>query len=110
MPDRSRPASDARQRQGAAEQLAIAALTFIAAEHDRFARFVDLSGIAVESIRAFAHEPDFLAGVLDHLVSDEALLVTFAAEIEIDPHDVLAARDLLAGAHRERNRPQGASG
>jgi Protein of unknown function (DUF3572) len=110
MPDRRRPASDARQQQGAAEQLAIAALAFIAAEHDRFARFVDLSGITVDSIRAFAHEPDFLAGVLDHLVSDEALLVTFAAENEIDPHDVLATRDLLAGVHGERNRHQGASG
>jgi Protein of unknown function (DUF3572) len=105
MPDRRRPASDARQQQGAAEQLAIAALAFIAAEHDRFVRFLDLSGITVESIGAVAHEPDFLAGILDHLVSDEALLLTFAAENEFDPHDVLAARDLLAGVHRERNLP-----
>jgi Protein of unknown function (DUF3572) len=85
MPDRPRPASDARQRQGAAKQLAIAALIFIAAEHNRFARFVDLSGITVESIRAFAHEPDFLAGVLDHLVSDEVLLLSLPPRMKSIP-------------------------
>jgi Protein of unknown function (DUF3572) len=98
--DRS-PRSKTRQGQAGAEELVVAALAFLAADPQRLARFLDLSGIAVESIRAAAREPGFLAGVLDHLASEEPMLVAFATEYGIDPLDVVAARDLLAGVHRE---------
>jgi Protein of unknown function (DUF3572) len=99
--ERRPPASKPQERQ--AQDLAIAALAFLAVERERFARFLDLTGITVESVRAAAREPGFLAGVLDHLASEEPLLLTFAAENGIGPAEVVAARNLLAGTHRERD-------
>jgi hypothetical protein len=87
--------------QEAASAIAIAALTFIGEEPERLGQFLALSGIGPESLRAAAREPDFLLGVLDHLIGDEALLLAFAARDAIDPLDVLRARDVLAGKPRQ---------
>lgn len=91
----SRGQDDGRQR---AEALAIAALTFLAAESERLGGFLALTGIGPESIRTAASEPHFLAGVLDHIASDEQLLLAFAREADIDPADVSRAQFALAGA------------
>ena len=81
----------------AAESLAIQALSFIAGEPERLGRFLAISGIGPEQIRAAAQEPLFLAGVLDHIASDERLLVSFATEIGIDPAAIAKARKALGG-------------
>ena len=88
---------DLKAQQEAASALAIAALTFVANEPERLGRFLSLTGIGPESIRAAAREPSFLLGVLDHLLGDESLLLAFANENEIDPGDVQRARGVLAG-------------
>ena len=96
-PPRSRR-PDPKEQRGAATALAIAALSFIASEPERLGRFLALTGIGPESIRTAAREPDFLLGVLDHLVGDEPLLLAFANQNEIDPEQVALARDVLAAA------------
>ena len=93
-----------RSRQ-AAEDLAIQALNFLATEPQRLSRFLALSGLAPESIRAAAAESGFLAGVLAHLGQDASLLVAFAAEAGVKPADVDRARRLLAGGDWEREVP-----
>src|SRR6266481_9055573 len=97
MTKRRRPASR-QDAQAAAEDLAIAALGFIAAEPERLGRFLAMTGIGPDSIRDAAREPRFLAGVLDHVAGDETLLRAFAAEHDFDPDTVMRARELLAGA------------
>ena len=92
-------------RAAAAEALAIAALGFIAGEPERLGRFLAMTGIGPDSIRAAAREPQFLLGVLDHLVADEPLLLAFAAENAIDPGEVIKARDIIAGRRWERDTP-----
>jgi len=87
---------DPVERQEAAAELAIAALTFLAGDAERLGRFLALTGIAPASLRAAAREPGFLLGVLDHVAADEDLLLAFANESGIDPQDVLRARDALA--------------
>jgi uncharacterized protein DUF3572 len=89
---------DPKEQLDAACKLAIAALSFIASEPERLGRFLALTGIGPESIRAAAREPGFLLGVLDHLTGDETLLVTFANENDVDPEDVGRAREVLAAA------------
>ena len=89
----------------AAEALAIQALNFLATEPARLSRFLALSGLAPESIRAAAAESGFLAGVLAHLGEDETLLVAFAAEAGVTPAEVDRARRLLAGGDFEREVP-----
>src|SRR5262245_45406948 len=83
-----------------AEVLAIAALSFLASEPERLGVFLAVSGIGPESVRAAAREPHFLAGVLDHVASDEQLLVAFATHAGIDPVDVGRAQMALAAPQR----------
>jgi hypothetical protein len=80
----------------AAETLAIQALSFVASNPETVSRFLALTGIAPSQLRSAATDPGFLAGVLDYYLSDERLLVAFAAEAQIPPTDIAAARRVLA--------------
>ncbi len=96
----------ASRRSGeAAEALAIQALNFLATDPERHARYLALSGLEAQSIRAAAAESGFLAGVLAHLGEDESMLVAFAAEAGVTPADVDRARRTLAGGDWEREVP-----
>ena len=97
--------SQSRQREAAAQELAIAALGFIAAEPERLSRFLAITGIGPESIRQAAGESHFLAGVLDHVADDERLLLAFATEQGVDANEVMRARATLAGGDWERDTP-----
>ena len=79
-----------------ATAIALEALAFLAADLERLGRFLALTGLSPDTIRAAAASPGFLAAVLDHLAEDESLLVAFAANAGRDPADVLAARARLA--------------
>src|ERR1700757_1660107 len=74
----NRMKSPAAQSREAAEALAIQALSFIAEEPERLGAFLAASGIGPDAIREAADTPGFLAGVLDHMLSDESLLLAFA--------------------------------
>ena len=87
-----------------AEMLAVQALAFIAEDDSRMSGFVASTGIAVESIRAAAREPNFLAGVLEHILAEENLLIAFADSAGIDPAEVARARQAL-GKVWERDLP-----
>src|ERR1700720_1710184 len=78
-----------------AEMLAVQALAFIAEDDGRLSGFVASTGIAVQSIRDAAREPNFLAGLLEHILADENLLIAFAASAGIDPAEVAPARQAL---------------
>ena len=84
--------------------LAIQALAFIAEEPERLAGFLAMTGIAHERIREAARQPRFLAGVLEHMLGDENLLIAFAESAGIDPAEIGRARHALGGK-RERDLP-----
>jgi hypothetical protein len=88
-----------------ARELAVAAFEYIAQEPRRLARFLDLTGIALESIREASREANFLAGVLDHVSEDEALLLAFCEQSCIDPQEVVRARAILSGTAWEQAAP-----
>lgn len=75
-----------------AEMTAISALAFLAGRPEDLGRFLALSGIDPTALRRIAGEPEFLAGVLDFLIGDDALLVAFAADAGIPPERVAATR------------------
>jgi hypothetical protein len=90
----------------AAETLAVQALAFIAEEPDRLGAFLATSGIGPEAIRDAAREPGFLAGVLDHMLGDESLLLAFADSAGLDPAGIARARRALPGGREwERDLP-----
>ena len=85
----------------AAEALALAAVQFLALEADRLQRFLDLTGLAPDDLRAWLGEPAFLAGVLDHLLGDEPLLLEFASWADIGPGAVAEAKHRLVGRRED---------
>jgi hypothetical protein len=89
----------------AAEAIAVQALTFVAAEPARLARFLAETGIGPHAIRSAAQEPGFLAGVLSYVLGDESLLIAFANEADLSPPEVVRAHAALAGASWERDVP-----
>ena len=92
-------------RRDAAEAMAVEALNFLAAEPERFGAFLALSGIGPDEIRKAAAEPQFLAGVLEHVSGDERLLLDFAAQAQIKPDAVMRAVAALGGGLWERDVP-----
>ena len=84
--------------------LAIQALAFIAEDPDRMGAFLAATGIAPETIRGAARSPDFLAGVLEHMLADESLLLAFADSAGLDPAEIARARRALGGEW-ERDLP-----
>lgn len=85
--------------------MAVSALAFVAAEPERLGRFLAISGLGPDTIRAAARDPHFLAGVLEYVEADERLLVEFASEAGVDPMDIGRARRALAGPAWEPDRP-----
>jgi hypothetical protein len=79
-----------------AEDLAITALLFLAADEARLGRFLALTGLGPAELRADARTPRLLAAVLDHLLQDESLLLVFAASTNTPPEVVAPAQRLLA--------------
>ena len=77
--------------------LAIQVLAFIAEEPERLAGFLAVTGIAADDIRAAAREQNFLAGVLEHMLDNESLLIAFAQSAGLDPASVARARNALGG-------------
>jgi hypothetical protein len=86
-----------RQPREDAESVAIRALGYLAGDESRMERFLALTGIGAGDIRSAAAEPGFLAAVLDHVASDESLLLAFAANAGLAPQTVARARAALAG-------------
>jgi hypothetical protein len=84
--------------------LAIQALAFIAEEADRLDGFLALTGLERAHIRTAAREPSFLAGVLEHMLSDESLLLAFSQSTGIDPAEITRASRALGGQW-ERDLP-----
>ncbi|PKQ07541.1 MAG: DUF3572 domain-containing protein [Alphaproteobacteria bacterium HGW-Alphaproteobacteria-12] len=80
-----------------AERLAICALSHIAADDDLLGDFLALSGLSPDELRSHAGEPEFLGGILDFILADEARLVAFCKAEEIRPRLPATARRALPG-------------
>ncbi|HRJ68748.1 MAG TPA: DUF3572 domain-containing protein [Beijerinckiaceae bacterium] len=79
------------------EAVAIQALAHIAADAERLARFLAMTGIEPETLREAAREPGFLSQVLEFVCSDDSGLLAFAANAGLAPDAVARARLALAG-------------
>jgi len=80
-----------------AERIAFKALTFLAADAERLGRFLGSTGLAPQELRDKADDPELLAGVLDYLLSDEAMVIEFCRTLEVQPGMVSKARGQLPG-------------
>lgn len=80
----------------AADDIALRALAFLATDEARLWRFLDLTGLAPDTLRAAAGRPGFTAAVLDHVASDESLLMAVADGIGETPERVAQAQAVLS--------------
>lgn len=72
-------------------RIAIEALGFVASDMDLLGRFLAVSGLGPETLRAAASDPNFLLGVLEFLMSDESALLVFCENSRIRPTMIAAA-------------------
>lgn len=92
-----RPKPKALDMDGA-EEIGVMALAFLAADDDRLAKFLGLTGILPNDLVAGARTPPMLLAILEHLSSDESALLVFAAEAGLPPEQIGAAIQLLERA------------
>lgn len=78
-----------------AQYLAIQALGFLGEEPERLERFMALTGITVDTLKREAGSRPMLVAVLQHLLGDESLLLTFAANSGADPASIARAHQEL---------------
>jgi hypothetical protein len=75
--------------------LSLSALGWILSDPVRAQRFLDLTGLTPESLRAAIAEPATHRAVLDFLCAHEPDLVAAAESLGIEPARLAAARDRL---------------
>ena len=83
-----------------AEAVALRAVGFLASDHSYMADFLSRSGVSPDALADLVENHEFLTGVLDHLLSDESLLLAFCGNAGIDPSDILPARNALTSCAR----------
>ena len=84
-----------------AEEVAISALVFLSNQPEQMQRFMDLTGLDPASIRSAASDRNFLVSVLEHIMQDEAVLLSLAESASLNPADIVAACQILSGAAHE---------
>lgn len=83
-----------------AETIGLQTLAFLAEEPERLGRFLSLTGIGPDNVRAAATDRAFLAAVIGHLREDESLLLVFAATAGLPAEQLGQAESMLKGEQR----------
>lgn len=84
-----------------AESLALLALAATLGRPNLSQRFLDLTGIGTDELRRSAGDPALLAALIRFLEAHEPDLVAIAAEITIEPAELVAARRILEGQEEQ---------
>ena len=81
--------------------LALSALAATLTDERRARRFLDLTGIGTDELRARADEPTLLAALLRFLEGHEPDLIAVAERIGVEAGALVAARRALEGIPEE---------
>ena len=83
-----------------ASELALRALSWVVSDSRRSQRFLDITGLTADGLRAAITEPATLCAtlgaVLDFLCAHEPDLVAAAAALDLSPAELAAMRERLA--------------
>jgi hypothetical protein len=77
------------------QTIALFALATAVSDERRAQRFLDLTGIGTDELRARAGEPALLVALIRFLEAYEPDLVAVAAEMNVKPEALIAARRAL---------------
>lgn len=81
-----------------AEILALHAVAFIAQRDNVLQQLIVQTGMAPSTLRERTNDPEFLAGVVDFLLSNEQLLLEFCKFEKLAPARLLRILQKLPGA------------
>lgn len=84
-----------------AETIALQALAFLAQEDNLLSQFLTNTGLNPQDLKDHFHEPELLAGVLDTILADDSVLITFCNTVSLSPETLVRARRALPGATEE---------
>lgn len=80
-----------------AEIIAINALSYIASEEKHLSGYLKLTGVSLDAIKSDLENKKkmstILGSILDYMMQNEKCLISFAEIYEIQPEDVVKARD-----------------
>ncbi len=79
-----------------ASTLALAALGWLLQDGERAERYLDLTGMDPDTLRAGLGDPAVLASTLDFLANHEPDLIRAAEALAITPEELIAARHDLS--------------
>jgi len=79
-----------------AATLALAAIGWTLQDPDRAQRYLDLTGLDPDTLRAGLDDPRILASALDFLANHEPDLLRAAEALAVEPAELVAARKDLA--------------
>ncbi|VAV90889.1 hypothetical protein MNBD_ALPHA08-2486 [hydrothermal vent metagenome] len=84
-----------------AETVGAAGFSFLASEPEYFSRFASITGIDLSDVAETAGTREFLGGVLEYLMNDESLLLSFCQNNNFQPASVRSAQLILSGNNSE---------
>lgn len=87
-----RPVTDSQDSAG----LALAALGWVLECEDRAARYLELTGLDPDSLRAGLGDPLILGSALEFLANHEPDLIRAAEALAVTPEELVAAKDALS--------------
>jgi hypothetical protein len=85
------------QSQAIATDIALKLIGFLVSDEDRLNRFCALTGMGEGELKAGLTDPATQGFLLDYALSDESLLLTFAADNDLKPENIVHARQHLPG-------------
>jgi Protein of unknown function (DUF3572) len=95
--------SKQRVDQAYAEALAAEGLAFLADDENRLMRFMSETGMDPGTLSSNADTNDVLLAVIEHICSDETLLLVFATSRTVQPETVMQCGLMLQGRPHERS-------
>jgi hypothetical protein len=90
-----KPVRAAGMDKSRAEALAAEILAGLAEDPALLVRFINDTGIAPQDLMANAGSTEMLGAVLEHVLSDESLLLTLTASRNLKPEDLVGALNTL---------------
>ena len=82
--------------------LALSALAATLSDERRARRFLDLTGIETDELRARAGDPSLLSALIAFLEAHEPDLLAVSAAVGVEPAAIVAARRSLDGTEEQR--------
>jgi len=77
--------------------IALKILQFLVSDENRVQALLMTTGLSPEDLRRGASDPAFLAGIVDYLLTDDRMIIAFAAEEGLKPENIVSVRRSLPG-------------